>query len=66
LLGFLLSVTLFSLAVEVSIGGQSLTVWRSHHRVLLGGLAAAVIQTIVLVGMKRVTRSESRHASQRC
>src|SRR5262245_17423016 len=57
LLGFLFSVTVFSLAVEVLIGDRRLSSWRASHWMLAGTLAGAVTLSMVLVALKRATRN---------
>ena len=57
LLGFLFSVALFSLAVEVLIGNRPLASWRSDHAILVAALIGALLLSILLVGIKRVTRN---------
>jgi protein-S-isoprenylcysteine O-methyltransferase Ste14 len=57
LLGFVATITVFSLGVEVMAGGRSLAEWRADHGMLIGILAAAAALSIGLVVAKRVMRA---------
>lgn len=57
LLAFLVTVTVFRVAVEMLVGGVSWSEWRADHTVLISGLAAAITLSVILVVIKQVTRA---------
>jgi protein-S-isoprenylcysteine O-methyltransferase Ste14 len=54
LLGFLATVAMLRIAVDVVVGGRTWSEWRVEHTGLLGLLGAALVLSLVLIALKRV------------
>jgi protein-S-isoprenylcysteine O-methyltransferase Ste14 len=58
LLGFVVTVTVLSLGVDVIAGGRSFSDWRTDHGMLIAILAGAVMLSVVALMLKRRSRDK--------